>query len=165
MFERESGSRPKRPVVSTLTAATVELKRWLEESCLTTFQDADGQPWTLGVKVIRVPDPQTTNGLLWSLKLGMTAQVSGLDLIATGVLCPDQDSRLLLLIGEDHVPLAMRPIVHLAPNEQEARQLLATVLPALKESLSQQSLVPVKRELIGRWIDEGCQFSGRLSGF
>ena len=160
MFSTESDKLPKRPVVSTLTAAIADLKRWLEETCHSTCQDGDGQTWNIGIKVTRIPDPDTANGLLWSIRLGLTAQVSGVDLVATGVLSPADDSRLLYLIGEELVPLAMRPIIHKAENEAEAKRLLASVLPELKETVAKQSLVRVKRDLIGRWVDERCQFGG-----
>jgi hypothetical protein len=160
MFSTESDKLPKRPVVSTLTAAISDLKRWVEESCHGPFQDGDGQTWTLGIKVTRIPDPESSNGLLWSIRLGLTAQVNGADLVATGVLSPDEDSRLLFLIGDRQVPMAMRPAIHRAADESEAKRLLATALPELKATLGRQSLIQIKRDLIGRWVDERCQFGG-----
>jgi hypothetical protein len=161
MFSSDSDKLPKRPVVSTLTAALADLRRWLEESSHTTCRDGDGQIWNIGIKVTRIPDPETPNGLLWSLRLGLTAQVTGLDLVTTGVLSPAEDSRLLYLIGGEVVPLAMRPMIHQAADEAEAKRLLAAILPDLKETIAKQSLVRIKRDLVGRWVDERCQFGGR----
>jgi hypothetical protein len=160
MFSTESDKLPKRPVVSTLTAAIGGLKRWVDESCHGPFQDGDGQTWTLGIKVTRIPDPDSSNGLLWSIRLCLTAQVIGAELVATGVLSPDADSRLIFLIGEQMVPMAMRPVIHRAADEAEAKRLLAAALPELKATLGKQSLIPIKRDLIGRWVDERCQFGG-----
>ena len=165
MFHMDSGKPPKRPVISTQTAATAELKRWLEESCLSSFLDGDGQAWSLGLKVSRIPDPATKSGLLWAVRIELKARVSGLDLLATGVLCPDKDHRLLTLIGEDLVTMATKPSVYQANHEAEARQILAQALPQLKESLSRQSLVGVKRDLVGRWVDDHCRFGCQRSGF
>jgi hypothetical protein len=165
MFRTDSGRPLKRPVISTLTAATAELKKWLEESCLSTFQDGDGQAWQLGLKVTQRPDPATTNGLLWAIRLGLTAQVSGRELVSTGVLCPDKDHRLLSLIGVDLVPMAMRPSIYQAANESEARQVLVVALPDLRKTLEKQSLVEVKRDLIGRWLDDQCRFGAHRDGF
>lgn len=153
---------PKRPVVSTLTSALVEVERWLEDSRLREIRDGDGLVWMLAVEVDQIPDPADPKGLVWRLKLKLSADATATDLVRTGALDAKTDQRLIELLDDEPVHLAMKPLIYTAPNEEAARLLLTDVVPRLKASFPRDALGDIKRQLVGRQIDERSRFGGSL---
>jgi hypothetical protein len=52
----------------------------------------------------------------------------------------------------------MKPLVYTVATEEAAKALIVDVLPQLKASFIKNPLTEVKRQLIGRWIDQRCLF-------
>jgi hypothetical protein len=151
---------PKRPVVGSLAGALNELDNWLKENQYESLSDADGLAWKLDLKVSQAPVKGDPKGLVWRVRIGLRRELDAEDLLAAGILKLPEDERLLGLIGDEIVPLAMKPALHEVPGELEARRLVADELPRLKATLAKKSLIDIKRSLIGRWVDERSRFGG-----
>lgn len=154
----DGGQRPTRPAVPSQTGALAAIEAWVRENRFDEVCDADGQRWSLKTEVTQVPDQADSRKLLWQIQLKLTTTMSGADLVRTHALDAAKDARLLALVGDELVAMSMRPQTHLALNEDEAKLLLAESLPKLKGELAAKSLLPVKRELVGRWIDGRGRF-------
>jgi hypothetical protein len=144
----------KRAVVTTLTAALAEIERWLAENGLDALRDADGLTWRLSAQVDQIADPADPKGMLWRLRLAPTVEVDAATLVATGTLAAVADQRLVELLGEDTVTLAMKPVSHTAANAEALRLLAADVVPRFRSEFAGRALHEVKRVLVGRHIDE-----------
>ena len=145
-------------VISSQAAALRDVDRWLSENQYERAYDGDGWIWNLSVKVSQVPDPGDTRRIEWQLMIQLHTQMSGQDLVAQYVLSPDQDARLLSMIGDASVPMAMKPSKYRAATESAARSLMAELLPKVSETFKEYQLQNVKRALVHRWVDENCSF-------
>jgi hypothetical protein len=152
---------PKRPVVPSLYSALSDIDRWLTEHQFDQLKDGDGMLWKLEMQASQLPAKADPRRLDWHIRLAPVAQMSAAALVGASVLQPDDDARLLAMIGTELVPMAMKPTVLTAPSEAEARNLLAAELPRLKAAFKEMKLAEVKRSLIGRWLEERCVFGGR----
>ena len=155
----DGGQRPTRPTVSSLTGALAAIDAWVRDHRFDSLTDADGQAWNLKTEVTQIPDAADSRKLLWQIQLKLSATVSGQDLVRTHALDIDKDARLLALVADHEVPMAMRPQTHVVPNEDEAKLLLAETLPKFKAEFEAKSLISVKRELVGRWVDARGRFA------
>ena len=97
----------------------------------------------------------------WRLRLSPTVTVDAAALVATGTLAADADQRLIELLGEDTVVLAMKPVSHTTPDAESLRLLAADVVPRFRSDFAARSLHDVKRSLVGRHVDEGGLFGHR----
>lgn len=158
MYNTGDDKLPKKPVISTLAAALEDITRWQHTHALSVIKDRDGQVWSVRISLVPVADPKRVDMLRLKLKVQLTTATSGVGLIATGVLSPSKDSRLLGMIGTAEVPMTMRPNTYLVGSEDEARALLAEQLPKLRATMAADSLADVKRHLVGRWVDEHSLF-------
>jgi hypothetical protein len=148
-----------RPAVPSLTGALAAIDAWVREHRFDELHDADGQVWHLQTDVTQIPDKADARKLLWQIQLRLSAAVTAADLIRTHTLHPRDDARLLGLVADSEVPLTVRPQTHVVSSEDEAKLLLSEALPRLKSELESKSLVAVKRELVGRWIDARGRFA------
>jgi hypothetical protein len=152
----------KPPVVPSQLGALALVERWLVENRFDRVVDADGLAWRLAIQVEHVP--AAARRVAFQLRLVVATEVTAGDLVATGTLAKTTDERLIELLGEDRVTLRMRPEVHVAASEDEAKARLTELLPALRERLAGTSLHLVKRRLVGRHIDERCRLGGGAFG-
>ena len=158
--------RPTRPVVPSLMGAMSLVNAWLRDHQYDILRDGDGQAWDLKVEVEERPDPNATKGGVCRVRVLLSTKVSAGELVQTKVLSPKtspSDARLLRMIDEETVTLAMKPRTTMAASEDEARLWLADALPKLKAELAGKSLIAVKRDLIGRWIDERGRFGAEAA--
>lgn len=144
---------PKRPVVTSKTAADAEFDYWLKENNFSSLKDGDGLAWNLNLKIARVPEPAAREAP-WTLTLHLTAQVNAKTLVETHTLEPDLDSRLIELIGEHTIDINLKPIQRKAMTKEDARRMLAVVLPETRDKVALASFREIKRSLVGRWIDQ-----------
>ncbi|MCX6105782.1 MAG: hypothetical protein NTY08_08145 [Proteobacteria bacterium] len=145
-------------VISSQAAALRDVDRWLSENQYDSAYDGDGWLWNQSVEVTQIPDPGDTRRIEWQLRIQLQTQMSAQDLVTQDVLSPDQDARLLSIIGESLVPMAMKPSKYRAATESAARSLVAELLPKVKETFKEYQLKNVKRALVHRWVDENCSF-------
>lgn len=157
----EFNKLPSRPIVKSSISAQADWERWLYENHYQRLLDADGLDWSLELALDQLPDEddRQTSQYILTLQLGTDVDVE--TFLKTGTLDRENDERMITLIGERKVPLRMKPVVHKAKGEKEARDLLVRVLPELRETIANSRLRDIKRALIGRWIDEQGVFGAR----
>lgn len=152
--------RPSRPAVASLASALAAVERWLSENRYDSVRDGDGLDWRLALEVTHIPAPGDANKVLWQVRLDLAVDVGYAELVRSGVLDAKKDARLLELVGEEMVPLRMKPRLVTAPSEEELRLMFAEAVPKLRAEIAGKSLISIKRELIGRWIDQRGRFGG-----
>lgn len=148
---------PKRPAVASQTAADAEFDYWLRENNFDRIKDGDGLFWKLDLQVFRQPEPAAREAP-WILTLHLTTKVSAKILIGTQTLDAVQDSRLIDLMGDHVIDINLKPVQHKAMTREDARRLLAVVLPETRLKMEAASLKEIKRTLVGRWIDQSRVF-------
>lgn len=158
MYNMFDEKLPKPPVITSQAGALNQVTTWLKENRFDRVKDADGMEWTVTVKAHPVPNPKNPKTSLWHIKVLVTAKATARDLLDSGVLCKEKDARLLSLLGDDILPLTMKPVSYEASSEEEARSILANALPRLKSNFNRSALGEVKRSLAGRWVNENGVF-------
>lgn len=153
--------RPRSPVVKSQAAATSEFSEWLEVNSYAALIDGDGLSWRVLISVELLPGNDDPKRPMRLLKLELTSSASCAELIRTATLDATGDARLVALIGDRRVPLAMKPISYSASSYEEARHWLAEELPRLKASLAAADLAAIKRRLVGVFVNKISVFGGR----
>lgn len=148
-------------VVSSQAAAERDIQNWLRENQQDSAIDGDGWTWRIVVSVSQAPDPGDTRRVEWHLKIQLCTEMRAKDLVEAGILSPDDDARMLGLIGEDAVAMAMKPTRHKVANEAAARTVLSEALPHLKRTFGSYQLHTIKRALVHRWVDQSLAFGSR----
>lgn len=148
---------PKRPAVASQTAADAEFDYWLRENNFDRIKDGDGVIWNLDLQVFRQPEPAAREAP-WILTLNLTTKVTAKILIGTKTMDVVQDSRLIDLMGDHSIDINLKPVQHKAMTREDARRLLAAVLPETRLKMAAASLKEIKRTLVGRWIDQSRLF-------
>ena len=155
-------SPPRSLVVGSLTSANRTIETWLDENNYHRMRDADGLEWHIESVMSTLPNTADRQRPFWELKLSPRTDVSGAELVASGVLQPDVDSRILGLIGDRRVPLAVRPIKFTGNSQEELRGFLIDEIPILRRKLQAESLRSMKRALVTKWLDQTSAFSQRV---
>jgi hypothetical protein len=154
---------PRKLVVPSLTQANAEIEMWLRHNKYDAVKDADGQIWALTVKAERIMRRTLQMDLVWEVQMRLEAAVNVQQFVATGVLDPQKDERMMDLIGDAAVPLKMRPIRNFAQTEDDVKLIILEGIPKLRSKLLRSSLIEVKRTLIGRWLNARCSFGAELA--
>ena len=152
---------PKPPVITSLRSALNEIDTWQKENQYERIFDLEGMPWDVKLVVTQGACKEDSRKLTWNLKIEVSTNATADNFISTGTFDVVEDERLLALIGDHSVPLAMKPISYVANSEDEARQIIANALPRLKANFPKNSLDDTKRSLVGRWIDERGVFGAQ----
>jgi len=150
---------PSKPIITSLASANAQISQWLQKNDRRWLQDGDGAKWNLKVKVTQKPDPNSTQGGLWEIRLGLSAALGARELVETNTLEPRGDARLISMIGDQQIEFALKPVTYHSHDEDEARLWLAEAVENLQDRLLSRSLSPIKRELIARWVDQRCHFA------
>ncbi len=158
MYSTDPDKPPKRPVTLSLSAALAEVDRWARENLFDTLVDGDGLSWRLTMSSEERPARQEPRTLEVEVRFLLRAEAEAETFVATGTLDRQADARLIGLLEDVTVPLAMKPIVRTASGYEAARRLVRDELPRLKSRIAGSSLHEVKRALIGRFVDERCLF-------
>ncbi len=150
------------------TAATKSMESWMAANHRQSPSDLDGLLWQIQVKTIleplsmdsprasRAKDP--SHELSWVTTLWAEATLTGENLLSQGVLDPDLDRRLLSLLGTDKIPMMFRPKTIVLESEQATREMLLTEIPLIINTIQQSTHKSLKRQLVGRWIDQNREF-------
>ena len=155
---------PTRPVIKSIISAQAEWDTWLHENHFRILQDAEGLEWRLELETQQLPDPKDRHGTLWVLTLMMTSDVDVETFIRTGTLDSENDLRLIGMLRDKKIPLRMKPMIYEAHGIKEAKDLLARILPELRENIAESGLNEIKRGLIGRWLEGQTQFGAKEHG-
>ncbi len=151
---------PRKPAIPSLTSAISEINAWLSKNRYERLKDSAGLEWSLNAAAekhgMRVPPDHEK---LWELRLSFEVDVTSELLIKTGTLSEKEDERLISLVGEDVIPIRMRPLRFFAHSEEELRSIMIEELPKIRDRFQHTDLTSLKRTLVGRWVDERGQFN------
>jgi hypothetical protein len=161
MYSTDRDRIPSKPVITSLTHANHELAAWMRENDFSHIIDGDGMLWSIRVKVSEKPNKSLKSKRVWDLSFYITARPTTRDFVLSKTLDSQQDERLLSMLGDQHIPMHMRPVHVSAHSIEEARTVFAQTIVDLRRKMRAQSLHDTKRYLIGRFVDESCQFSLR----
>ncbi len=157
-FNNDPDKLPTKPVISSLTAAISEIETWTASHKYEEVKDMDGLVWKLEVSQTQEPNKKTVSGLIWKIRLQYKAEASIEELLETGTLDEDKDRRLVEIISNNIIPLAVRPVIINADDEEAALSEVSVLIPKMMKSLSSSPLFEIKRKLIGKWVDNHSLF-------
>lgn len=158
MYNTDPDKLPKKPVTISQTSANEEFARWLAQNDRHHLRDAAGVIWNISVETLETPDPTDHRQAVWKITLRIGADVGAHHLIADKTLDEGKDERLLGLLGDATIRLALKPSVHEAQGLDAARKWLAEELHRLRDQFAKDGFHEVKRQLVGRWVDESRWF-------
>ena len=152
---------PTKPIIKSLTSAQADWEAWLTQNNIEFLRDGDGLDWRLVMRFHQLPSEVDRHKGKWiaTVQLGIDLPVTRL--VETGTLDPEQDSRLIQIAGGVLIPLRMKKLQYEALGDAEMRDTIARVIPELRETFRKTSLHEVKRDLLGRWINNLGSFGMR----
>jgi hypothetical protein len=152
----------RRPVIASVASAAAEFNHWVEQKAQKDFKDANGGVWLLQLNLQQLPHPQDTQAALYRLSIGLSCELNVRHLVEVGACDPQEDERLLQLLGEDRIPVAMKKRVMENSNLENLRQELGDELVRIRKSLEKIDLNSMRKRVIGQWIDRKQLFGSRL---
>lgn len=156
------GQRPRRPVVTSQASAQEELSQWLAANRFDTVTDGDGLTWNVELHVHQRANLDSPRGLIWEIQLTAEKAATVEDLVATRVLAPDTDRRLIGLIGPRIIQFRIAsPPIH-APSEADARSLWIEALPGFVAKLKAATFNATKRKCVCSWVDDQTRLAPTL---
>lgn len=154
----------RRPVIASVASATAEFNHWVEQKAQKDFKDANGGVWQLQLDLQQLPHPQDTQAALYRLNIGLSCELNTRHLVEVGAYDAQDDARLLGLLGEARIPVAMKKRIMENPSLENLRSELADELSRIRKSLEKVDLNSMRKRVIGQWIDRKQLFgSGILS--
>jgi hypothetical protein len=149
-------------VIASVASATAEFNRWVEQKAPKDFKDANGGVWEFQLKLQQLPHPQDTQATLFRLQIGLGCELDARHLVEVGAYDAVEDQRLLQLLAEDRIPVAMKNRVMEANSLENLRMSLADELVRMRKSLEKIDLNSMRRRVIGQWIDRKQLFGSRI---
>jgi hypothetical protein len=152
----------RRPVIASVASATAEFNHWVEQKAPKDFKDANGGVWQLQLKLQQLPHPQDTQATLHRLNIGLNCELGARHLVEVGAYDEVEDQRLLQLLEEDRIPVAMKNRIMENTSLENLRMELADELLRVRKSLEKMDLNRMRRRVIGQWIDRKQLFGSRI---
>ncbi len=139
-------------------AAHQEAERWAKANGQLVV-DRQGLSWKLKTKQWQEPSLEDAKAILWLVSLQLTSEVDAAELVRSQIFDHETDARLLLLLGEDLVPLALRPLSFSAVKEIDAiQEAEANILPYCRR-LDAANIHELKHQTVCRFIDNKMRFA------
>ncbi len=160
-FSTPSGAT-RRPVIASVASAAAEFNHWVEQKAQKDFKDANGGVWELQLNLQQLPHPQDTQGAFYRLNIGLSCELNARHLVEVGAYDAQEDQRLLQMLGEDRIPVAMKKRVMENPSLENLRTELADELVRIRKSLDKIDLNPMRRRVISQWVDRKQLFGSRI---
>jgi hypothetical protein len=152
----------RRPVIASVASAAAEFNHWVEQKTRQDFKDANGGIWQLQLDLQQLPHPQDTQAALFRLNIGLNCDLNARHLVEVGAYDALEDQRLLQLLGEDRIPVAMKKRVMENSSLENLRSELADELVRIRKSLEKIDLNSMRKRVIGQWIDRKQLFGSRI---
>jgi hypothetical protein len=152
----------RRPVIPSVASADAEFNHWVERQGWQDFRDANGGLWQLELKLQQLPHPQDTQATLYRLQIGLHCVLNVRHLVEVAAFDAIDDARLLQMLDEDQVPVAMKSRVLENVSLETLRGELADDLHRLRKSLEKVDLNSMRKRVIGQWIDRKQRFGSRI---
>lgn len=154
MYTTDDERPPKKPVVGSQAGALSEIAQWMRANRYDQVVDADGLAWALQINTVEKPAVANPRELSIELHFCLSVTVTTQDLTRTHTLDPAADQRLISLLADTEIPLALRPIVKVANGIEEARRMVRDELPLLRQKLSDPKIRQYKRMVVGKYLDK-----------
>lgn len=154
MYTTDDDRPAKKPVIGSQAGALAEIARWMRDNRYDHVTDADGLDWQLAIETQEGPAKDNPRELAIELRFCLSATVTAESLIRTQTLDATADERLIALLADAEIPLAMRPIAKLARGAEEARRMIRDELPELRRRLVDPKIRQYKRMVVARWLDK-----------
>lgn len=158
-----------KALIPSYAAASKSMERWMEANHRHSPCDLDGLRWDIQIKTTLDPLPLSspraslakdpTHELRWVTTLWAEATLTGDNLITQGVLDPQLDQRLLSLLGSQKIPMVLKPKTIILESEEATRTMLHSEIPQIIQEIQQTTHQNLKRQLVGRWIDQNRGFA------
>lgn len=158
MYSTEAKGIPKKLVVKSQAGAETDLEEWIRANDLKNIPDVDGHIWHLEVTRELIPDRVNAGRNRHIVYLQAFTDMGRDQLVQEGIFDAEKDGRLLGLLGEKRVRLAMSPVKETAWSEDEIRSILMDHIARIRKNLSSPSVSSLKRELAGRYVDRKSVF-------
>jgi hypothetical protein len=152
----------RRPVIASVASAAAEFNHWVEQKAQKDFKDANRGIWQLQLDLQQLPHPEDTQGALFRLTIGLSCELDACHLVEVGAYDAQEDQRLLQLLGDDRIPVAMKKRVMESPSLENLRTELADELLRIRKSLEKIDLNSMRKRVIGQWIDQRQIFGSRI---
>ncbi len=153
-----SDQRPRPPVIRSLASADAAFNNWVTQNGYHLLLDKAGDRWDLGLHLEQLPHPDYTIKPLCRLHISLSSHIDQDKLIKSGVLNPVTDRRLLSLMGADQIPIKVQVKVLEARSIDAIRSEFASYIVNLRSELKQLELGPLKKRLIGSWVNKKSRF-------
>lgn len=152
----------RRPVIASVASAAAEFNHWVEQKAQKDFKDANGGIWQLHLNLQQLPHPDDTQASLFRLTIGLSCELDARHLVEVGAYDAQDDQRLLQLLGDDRIPVAMKKRVMENQSLETLRTELAEELLRIRKSLEKIDLNSMRKRVIGLWIDQRQVFGSRI---
>ena len=161
MYSTETKGIPKKLVVKSQASAETDLLEWMRNNDLEKIPDVDGHHWRLEVTRELIPDRVNKGKNRHIFYLQASTEIGRQQLVDHGIFDEKKDSRLLGLLGEKKVRLAMSPVKEAAWSEDELRHMLMDHILRIRKKLATPAVSTLKRELAGRYVDRKAVFGAK----
>ena len=161
MYNTPKDKMPSRPVVVSQVSADQIVKEWTRENDLSLISDSSGQNWQLKVELHIEPSKDDVKASVYELQLQLWTHVDARELVHSGVLSEDKDKRLLDLLGSNVISIYLKPRFITDKSLEEVRYKFIDEVGRLKKELKSSDLAPVKRSMVGKWVDQQGLFQRR----
>ena len=153
----------RKPVVSSLAAAQAEFNHWLLENTFATLHDRAGGVWRSIVRLKQEPSPGEARKAWFLLAVSIKSSMTSKSLCDTAVLCPDNDTRLIALLGEMEIPLTL-PLGEWEGGDMSTmRSHLQQSIVKAREILRVSDLSRLKRQRLSWWLDSHSIFGQKVA--
>ena len=159
----DRNTTPTKPVIPSQNSANRSASDWLQMNDNHHVNDLTGQRWDLNIAAAERPDHCDHRKALYHLEISLETVISAKLLIETGVLDEDADKRILSLLGEDLIPIKMRPISQVLPSLEASRNWVFEHIQKLRKDMKTDAYSEVKKSLISRYLDQKMAFGGKAS--
>lgn len=153
---------PKKPAISSSLGANLEFENWLAANKYHEITDSEGLKWELKLRLHSVPHPSEPKGEQVELTMELHSQASAKEFVEHGTLKLEEDQRLVDLLGEDTLPLVVKPKKSIFPHHESIKQDLAETIQELTSKFLKSNIRSIKRNLIGKWINDKAKFKSRV---
>lgn len=153
---------PSPLVIGSWAGADAETRQWLHENT-DAITDADGTVWHVRTQKLEIPDADEPHRGVWQISVFIKTELVGSELVQCGLLNAEKDSRLLEFLGDERIPVHVRPRVFTAKTLELAKTQYTETLLRLREDFRATSFSQIKHDLIARWLEDRMRFGMKVA--
>jgi hypothetical protein len=161
MYSTRDMNMPRKPVILSQASADAEVSAWMQGKAKKVLQDIDGLDWMIDARAQPKPT-QDSRAPVWCLTVKVSAQVSAETIEEALAYDAGDAERFISLMDELSIPLEMKPVTYHFESLEDAREFFADQHRDIQTKLSNAKMTDIKRLLVGRWIEERCNFGSKV---